>query len=56
MGQQYLFIDDRSSAQQPSVSVGSQKSYGGGISGQIAEFDLLNKFMRQKLLLDFNYL
>ena len=56
MGQQYLFIDDRSSAQQPSVSVGSQKSYGGGVSGQIAEFDLLNKFMKQKLLLDFNYL
>jgi hypothetical protein len=56
MGQQFLFIDDRSSAQQPSVSVGSQKSYGGGVSGQIAEFDLLNKFMKQKLLLDFNYL
>ena len=56
MGQQYLFIDDRSSAQQPSVSAGSQKSYGGGVSGQIAEFDLLNKFMKQKLLLDFNYL
>jgi len=56
MGQQFLFIDDRSSAQQPSVSAGSQKSYGGGVSGQIAEFDLLNKFMKQKLLLDFNYL
>jgi murein DD-endopeptidase MepM/ murein hydrolase activator NlpD len=56
MGQQFLFIDDRSSTQQSSVSVGSQKSYGGGVSGQITEFDLLNKFMKQKILLDFNYL
>lgn len=55
MGQQFLFIDDRS-APQPSVSAGSQKSYGGGSSGQITEFDLLNSFMKQKLLLDFNYL
>lgn len=56
MGQQFLFIDDRS-ASQPSVSAGSQKSYGGGgTSGQITEFDVLNNFMKQKLLLDFNYL
>jgi hypothetical protein len=56
MGQQFLFIDDRS-APQPSVSAGSQKSYGGGgASGQITEFDMLNRFMKQKLLLDFNYL
>jgi hypothetical protein len=55
MGQQFLFIDDRS-VPQPSVSAGSRKSYGGGSSGQITEFDVLNNFMKQKLLLDFNYL
>jgi muramidase (phage lysozyme) len=54
-GQEIVVIDDRSPAQ-TSVSIGSQKSYGGGVSGQITEFDLLNKFMKQKLLLDFNYL
>lgn len=55
MGQQFLFIDDRT-VPQPSVSTVSQKSYGGGSSGQITEFDMLNNFMKQKLLLDFNYL
>lgn len=56
MGQQFLFIDDRSSPQ-PSPAAVSQKSYGGGgASGQITEFDMLNRFMKQKLLLDFNYL
>ena len=56
MGQQFLFIDDRS-APQPSAATVSQKSYsGGGGSGQITEFDMLNRFMKQKLLLDFNYL
>lgn len=56
IGQQILFIDDRS-APQPSPAAVSQKSYGGsGASGQITEFDMLNRFMKQKLLLDFNYL
>jgi hypothetical protein len=56
MGQQFLFIDDRS-APQPSAATVAQKSYsGGGGSGQITEFDMLNRFMKQKLLLDFNYL
>ena len=55
MGQQILFIDDRS-ASQPATTTVSQKSYGGGTSGQITEFDMLNRFMKQKLLLDFNYL
>ena len=55
MGQQILFIDDRS-ASQPATGTVSQKSYGGGSSGQITEFDMLNRFMKQKLLLDFNYL
>ena len=56
IGQQILFIDDRT-APQPSPAAVSQKSYGGsGASGQITEFDMLNRFMKQKLLLDFNYL
>ena len=55
MGQQILFIDDRS-VSQPSPATVSQKSYSGGSSGQITEFDMLNRFMKQKLLLDFNYL
>jgi hypothetical protein len=55
MGQQILFIDDRSSSQ-PATPTVSQKSYSGGSSGQITEFDMLNRFMKQKLLLDFNYL
>ena len=56
IGQQILFIDDRS-APQPSPAAVSQKSYGGsGASGQITEFEMLNRFMKQKLLLDFNYL
>ena len=56
-GQQILFIDDRSLTQKPSATSVSRTSYGGGgSSGQITEFDMLNKFMKQKLLLDFNYL
>ena len=56
-GQQILFIDDRSLTQQPSATSVLRSSYGGGgSSGQINEFDMLNKFMKQKLLLDFNYL
>jgi hypothetical protein len=55
-GQEILFIDDRSPTQQPSAPSVSLSSYGGGSSGQITEFDMLNKFMKQKLLLDFNYL
>ena len=55
IGQQILFIDDRS-APQPSPAAVSQKSYSGGSSGQITEFNMLNSFMKQKLLLDFNYL
>ena len=55
MGQQILFIDDRS-VSQPSPATVSQKSYSGGSSGQITEFNMLNSFMKQKLLLDFNYL
>jgi hypothetical protein len=55
-GQEILFIDDRSNVTQP-VQSPSRSSYsGGGSSGQITEFDMLNKFMKQKLLLDFNYL
>lgn len=56
-GQEILFIDDRSLTQQPSAPSVSISSYGGGSSsGQMTEFDMLNKFMKQKLLLDFNYL
>lgn len=55
MGQQFLFIDDRTSDQEYSSS-GSGGSYVSGILDKISEFDLLNNFMKQKLLLDFNYL
>jgi hypothetical protein len=55
MGQQFLFIDDRTSDQEYSSS-GSGGSYVSGILDKIGEFDLLNNFMKQKLLLDFNYL
>lgn len=54
-GQQFIFIDDRTGSQ-PSGSSALKKSYGSGVSGQITEFDMLNSFMKQKLLLDFNYL
>jgi hypothetical protein len=54
-GQEIIFIDDRS-VSQPSAPSVSRSSYGGGSSGQMTEFDMLNKFMKQKLLLDFNYL
>jgi len=55
IGQQILFIDNKSPEQQ-SISTPPSKSYGGDVSGQITEFDMLNNFMKQKLLLDFNYL
>lgn len=55
-GQEILFIDDRSNTTQPVQSPPRSSYSGGGSSGQITEFDMLNKFMKQKLLLDFNYL
>ena len=54
-GQQILFIDDRN-PQQTTIPSSSSGGYNQQSSGQISQFDMLNNFIKQNILLNFNYL